>query len=38
MHKEFSSRGAKLLLAAALVNLFFLFSELAFNVFGVMLS
>ena len=30
--------AAKLLLALAVVNLIFLFSELALNVFGVMLS
>lgn len=30
--------AAKLLLALALLNLLFLFSELAFNIFGVMLS
>jgi hypothetical protein len=29
---------AKLLLALAVLNLIFLFSELALNVFGVMLS
>ncbi len=38
MDIKYSSRGAKLLLAASLVNLFFLFSELAFNVLGVILS
>jgi hypothetical protein len=30
--------AAKLLLALALLNLIFLFSEVALNVFGVMLS
>jgi len=30
--------AARLLLALALVNLVFLFSELALNIFGVMLS
>lgn len=30
--------GIKLLLAAAIINLVFLFSELAFNVLGVMFS
>jgi hypothetical protein len=30
--------AAKLLLALAVLNLIFLFSELALNVFGVMLS
>jgi hypothetical protein len=30
--------AAKLLLAAAIINLIFLFTELALNVFGVMLS
>lgn len=30
--------AAKLILALALVNLVFLFSELALNIFGVMLS
>lgn len=30
--------GVRLLLAASVINLVFLFSELAFNVFGVMFS
>lgn len=38
MDKNKTNRGAKLLLAVALANLVFLFSELAFNVLGVMLS
>ena len=38
MKKLASGKGVKLLLAASVINLVFLFSELLFNVFGVMFS
>lgn len=38
MNKATSGMGVRLLLAASVINLVFLFSELAFNVFGVMFS